>query len=91
LVVDNNMAVRVADDAGLVEPEIVCVGTTPDSQKNMRANDFRGADVAIDADGDIAIPSFSRISLIAAETSSSSRWTSRGPFSTTVTSLPKRR
>ena len=43
------------------------------------------------ASSSMAIPSFSRISLMAAETSSSSREVSRGPFSTTVTSAPKRR
>ena len=37
------------------------------------------------------MPSFSRISRMAAETSSSSREVNRGPFSTTVTSAPKRR
>ena len=37
------------------------------------------------------MPSFSRISLMAAETSSSSRAVSRGPFSTTVTLAPNRR
>ena len=36
-------------------------------------------------------PSASRMSLMVAETSSSSRAVSRGPFSTTVTSAPKRR
>ena len=39
----------------------------------------------------MAMPSSSRISLIAADTSASSRKTSRGAFSTTVTSQPKRR
>jgi hypothetical protein len=37
------------------------------------------------------MPSLSRISAIAAETSGSSRWTTRGAISTTLTSLPKRR
>jgi len=72
----------------------------------VRADDLQIAGRAIDADRDLGAvrreadalgvaadrrPPASRISRIAAETSSSSRAIRRGAFSTTVTAAPKRR
>ena len=95
LVVDRDVAARVGLDAGVVEAEIVGVGPPADREQQMRArrsasapsrgstverrrpavtNRCVGADVDVDA-------LVSRMSLIAAETSSSSRAISRGPFS----------
>ena len=106
-VVDHDVAARVGRDAGAVEPEVVGVRPAADGEQHVRADDLGRPVVAVDARPRrrararakrmhsapvrTAMPSPSRMSRIASEMSSSSRAISRGAFSTTVTSAPKRR
>src|SRR5215813_299500 len=100
------VATPVAAHPGFVEIQIVGIRPTADRQQQMRASHFRGAVGAIDLGDDLAAafreadafsiqltstPSRSTMSLIAADTSSSSWRTSRGAISMIVTWLPKRR
>ena len=106
LVVDHDVAARVAAHAGPVEAQIVGVGPAADRQQQVRADDLGLALGAVDADDDVVAalgeadalgiqpdrdPLALEDRLTAADTSSSSCWISRGAISMTVTSLPKRR
>ncbi len=56
--VDDDIAVRVDLDARGLEPEVVGVGTAPDREQHMRADDLRFAGGAIDADRDLRAARF---------------------------------
>ena len=93
-VVDRDVAARVGRDAGAVEPEVVGVRPPADREQDVRADRHGlarrgsrrrtatpsscGARLMHSAPVRTAMPSASRMSAIASETSSSSRAISRG-------------
>ena len=105
--VDLDVAALVGLDAGRVQAEVVGVGHPADGEQEVACRARAARLPAVEADGNaVRRPSARsgtprsgaarclrrrRISWIASDTSSSSRATSRGPISTTVTRLPKRR
>src|SRR5262249_53944614 len=106
LIVNLDVTALIHLKPGLFQTEVVGVRHATDCEKHMRADDRLIAAAAINLHGH-SRPAFFKADAFSAqtdldtfafencfdvsETSSSSRRQSRGPFCTTVTSLPKRR
>jgi hypothetical protein len=106
LVIDLNVPARIDFDPSLVEPETVRIRTASDRNKQMRTDHFRTSLRGLDLNRDAVSLAGNRRRLGAEadrdsllrqdlgdlrEISSSSRATSRGSASITVTALPNRR